>query len=516
MPEPTRNRIVIYRMKESFSIDDLNMEDLGWDMHHSSDGLWLYTQRKEKPPAWQGYLSSYLSSDIPLGNMNASFLLFKQHADRVYALAGGSGWHKLKAHCEQDFGLQVALRMIDDKSISTMQQRNLKGATLQVFRTVKDYDPAIDSENYNRILKHIQGKASFEGRRFSVSGRTNLVLRTERSIENLDEVLNDVEELLQQEEKISMPKSFKVVTDDEAIEILEEELFNSFISFWNGEGDRDNMFLEFDEPLEQAQAARFVVKFKRVNIELDDFDLALLRDRLIEAGECDGGHVYHKFRAEALNDDGYVVARVKSIHQAMSFECDIGGVSYLKIGNDWLEILDDVKSFINEKIAGLTVVDSQLPVWVKANHPREEDFLRYCVESDPSFTLMDQDFIYIEGRSKIELCDLYKAEERSFIHVKRTWGSQSSYLYLQAQVSAVSFAEQRPVRESASVKWPEHFDGNGVNGHKVVIALAAPVSKLVNFPNNLTYFAKLALHNATASIRESGYQVELLKVELEE
>ena len=507
---------MVYRMKESFTVDDLNMEDLGWDMHHSTDGLWLFTQRKQKRPAWQGYLSPYLSSDIPLENMNASFLLFKQHGDRIYALAGGSGWHKLKSHCEDDFGLQAAVRMIDDKSITTIQQRNLKGATLQVFRTVKDYDPAIDSDNYNRILKHIQGKADFEGRRFSVSGRTNLVLRTERSIESIDEVLDDIEELLQQEEKISMPKSFKLVTDDDVIEGLEEELFNAFIGFWDGEQDRDNMFLEFDEPLEQAQAAKFVVKFNRVNIELDDFDLALLRDKLKEAGEADGGHVYRKFRAEAVNDDGYVVAQVKSIHQAMSFECEVDGVSYLKIGEDWLEILDDVKSFINEKVANLTVVDSQLPIWVKADYPREELYLRACADADSSLTLMDQDFIHLEGRSKFELCDLYRAEDKSFIHLKRTWGSQSSYLYLQAQVSADSFASQRTVRESASEKWPEHFDGGGVHGHKVVIALAAPASKLIDFPNNLTYFAKLALHNATASIRESGYQVELLKVELEE
>src|SRR5699024_11089208 len=91
-------------------------------------------------------------------NRSCGFLLLKRHGDNVYAITGGYAYTEIRDAILEDFGLQIALRMIDESGLANIKQRSLKGSVRQIMRAVAGYDPLFESENYNRMLDGLEGK----------------------------------------------------------------------------------------------------------------------------------------------------------------------------------------------------------------------------------------------------------------------------------------------------------------------------------------------------------------------
>lgn len=178
-------------------------------------------------------------------------MLIIQHENDLFSLSGGYGYTALKGMHEEEFGLNVALRMINESAITSINQRSMKGVTRQLFRSVAGYDPLFDRENYNRILKHVEGKGSFEGQTFRVSGRSSLVLGTTKDIENISDVIQEIKEISGNAEKVHFPCSYKAVKDPDTINELTNKLYVEFKEYWESNGSRDNIYLEFDDPRAQ-------------------------------------------------------------------------------------------------------------------------------------------------------------------------------------------------------------------------------------------------------------------------
>lgn len=508
MPKPKTHRIVVYKIRSGFSIDDIS--PAGYEEKLSEEGKRLWIKTAEKEPQWKHYLAPLLSENLQIKNSTNSFILLQQKGDHLYALAGGSGYHGLKDFAEQDFGLQVAVRMISDDDIASLNQKPLRGSVRQVFRTVQAYDPAHDSDNYNRMLKLLQGKGEFEGRTFTISGRSSLVLRTIKSVNSLEDVFSEIEEILERDERVNIPKTFEIVSDEETIETLEEQLHNTFTDFWENNGSRDSLYLDFPDVLDQVHAAKFIIKCQRKTIELEDFDLVSMRDLLIAEGITSASEVLNKARILAYNDDDTLISQIKSVQRNITFDTEIGTDSYLKLDSEWIHILDDVKSYIDEQISNIPIDRNYMPDW---NHTDEQEYNAVIAQQE-QWDLMDRQCVTIQGHSRIELCDLYDPTEARFIHVKKTWASKATYLFLQATTAAVTYADYQEFRERCQEKFPTSFDGTRAGGETIVIAMAITDAQLQDYPNNLSYFAKYNLHRAVSDIRNKDYNVILAPIKL--
>ena len=405
MSRKKSQRINVQKIKEEVSIDDIDLRTENFIEEYSDETQRLFIQaQKQSKPSWREYLEKYISSDInQIINKTSSFVLLYKHKNNLYALTGGYGYNKIKKYIQEDFGVNIALRMIEEKGISALKQRSMKGHTRQIYRAVSGYDPLFDRENYTRILNTIQGKGNFLGKKFGVVGKTSLVLRTTKDIENLNEVFNEIENIAAKEEIIHFPKSYKVVKDSSLKETLNLGAFDLINRYWTGQEDRERLYLEFEDPFVQFRCDRFKVQFKRKSAEISEFDLDVMRKALTEKGlvKIEDFEDLEKIKFTGFNEEGFEEFTGETFWELLVCEIDNDGRSYIKIKKQWLQILDEVKEFIDTQISSIQVELRALPEWDKKKCPKEIDYNKY-VASEKGWKCLDRDFIYIEGKSKID------------------------------------------------------------------------------------------------------------------
>lgn len=507
-------RVVIYQVKPQILFDSLDFTTEGYTLQFSDANRKLFIQRnKQSTPSWATYITPLLPKGTDaIHNFNSSFILLIHHNASNYILSGGYGFTEIQDYVSEDFGLDMALRMIDEKEISALNQKAMKGTTRQIIRAVAGYDPLFDRDNYSRILNTIEGKAQFEGRKFRIVGKSSLALRTAKDINHVGEVLAQIEEILAQEEKVHLPKSYKEVKEKATLDQLEAMMFASFQRFWLGQAGRENIYLEFKDPFAQFKCENFHVIYNHKNAEIAEFDLDLVRDKLKEKGfnTIDTIEDLLKMSVTGVNETGHPEIKKEPVYNLLVFEGTIGTIHYIKFGKQWFQILEQVQNFINAELANLTVHNGTLPDWNKAQHPEEGDYNKF-VAAQNNWGCLDEDFVYITGHSKIEFCDLYDHASTTFYHVKETWGAKSAYLFTQGITAAETYRQSSDFRAKCAAKWPQFFTDE-IKKANLIFGIAADQAFDVNFPQNMTYFAKLNLYNAVSALKLLNFDVALAPI----
>ena len=189
MPRDKTNLLNIYRLREGIGLDQIQLEPFGYDLDYSDDEKKLYVLRANPGQLpWVTYFAELIdaSKSVPESS-SSSFVYVHQRGSRCYAIAGGYGYTKIEKWVEEDFGLEIATRIIRDNDISALNQRELKGNVRQIFRAVTGYNPIFDPDNHTRLLRHLQGKGEFEQKTFTVSGKASVSLRTRKPLRQINE-----------------------------------------------------------------------------------------------------------------------------------------------------------------------------------------------------------------------------------------------------------------------------------------------------------------------------------------
>lgn len=513
--EKETNRISLYKLKSNAGFDSVDPSPHGFCLEYEDEHTKLFIHPgKSSKPHWVKYLAPLLTTSGPdIANISCSFLLLRRYNNSVYAISGGYGYSSLRDEVLEDFGLKLALRMIEETA--TISQRSMKGTTRQIMRVVAGYDPLFDRENYNRILNALEGRVKFEGRKFRVKGRSSIILRTERPIDHLNVVLGDIEDLMAKEEQVHFPRSYEEVQDGEVIANLEDHLLAEFVAFWSGSGSRDNLYIEFSDPLSQIRCEKFQIQYDRRKVELEEFDLSLVRDTLIEKGAKQPSEKkdIERLRVTGINEFGHEEFIEESFSKLLVYETSISSMHYIKFGKRWYKILDEVQNFLDDEIARIPVRTDLLPAWNKSEHPEEKDYNKYA-SLKMGCRCLDRDLIQVDGPSKIELCDIFDLGHSRFYHIKETWGSKAAYLFSQGATAAEFYRNSSSFRDRCAEKWPDLFCDT-VKNPEIVFGVAHAKAIAVGFPLNLSYFAKLSLYNATSGLRSLGFEVALAPVELQ-
>lgn len=516
MSREKTNRVVIYQVKPHVAFEALDFTTAGYTLQFSDTNRKLFVQRnKLSIPSWAVYINPLLPEGAnEIHNFSSSFILVIHHNVSNYILSGGYGFTEIQDYIAEDFGLDMALRMIDEKEISALNQKAMKGTTRQIIRAVAGYDPLFDRDNYNRILSAIEGKAQFEGRKFRIVGKSSLALRTVKDINHVGEVLTEIEETLAQDEKVHLPKSYKEVKEKTTLDQLEAQMFIGFQRYWSGLTDRENIYLEFKDPFAQFKCENFAITYRHHKVKTVDFDLDLIREKLVEKGfiTIEAIEDLHKMSVTGFNETGYQEIKKESIYNLIVFEATIGTTHYIKLGKQWFKILEQVQNFINTELAAITVHNGALPAWNKTQCPEEGDYNK-LVANENNWGCLDQDFVYITGHSKIELCDLYDHATTTFYHVKETWGAKSAYLFTQGITAAETYRQSSDFRAKCAVKWPQFFTDE-IKKANLIFGIADDKAFATNFPQNMTYFAKLNLYNAVSALKLLNFDVSLAPIQV--
>ncbi len=478
----------------------------------------LYIQRdREKNPGWYEFLKPVINRDNPILNRVSSFILFITQGDKKFILTGGFGHTKIKHLIDDEFGLSVALRVMEKTKIQAILQKPMKGQTRQIFRLVAGYDPSLDMDNYNRILKSIDGTSVDENLpNVKVSGKASLSLNVAITFEDLSSLLEKISLILLKDPKINFPKTYELVTSEDLKENLNDTIVKELNDFLNNRSDRDRLYIEFKDPLIQFQCSSFTIRIDGdAPIEFNDFSLEEVKNILIKNGTSEFDEINDlrgiKFSGE--DDNGHSLFEDQSLKELLICEADLNFCSYIYIEKKWMKILDDLSSYVDEQLGKIDIIRDVFPDWNLSIHNRELQYNK-AVANSKGFICLDQDLIRTPATTSIEVCDLYDKNENNFIHVKRTWGSKASYLFSQGLISASNIHQYQEFRRECISKWPDLFEEGFDKNLKVTYAIADRKASSSDFPFNLSFFAKLNLISNVSTINSFGYKVLLAPINI--
>ncbi len=510
-------KLNLYRLSKDQKVEYLDFDRDGYELEFRDDSIKFYVQRnKTKPASWEKYFTEHLDSKKGrILNSTSSFIFLYIHKERGYILTGGFGFSKIQDIVDDEFGIEIALRLIEEEKISAINQKSMKGTTRQIYRAVAGYNPNFDRENFNRILNSIQGKCKFENRSFSISGKSSLSIRTERALESLPAIIDELEEIERKTPKIVFPKSYKQVNSQETLSELNKLLFALVQAYWNDNEDRDRLYVEFQEPLIQSKCDTFIIKYGWKSKEIDEFDLDIVKVALKECGVSNFESIedLSKIKIIGKDDAGFEYFEEKNFLNALVCEISLHDNDYIKVGKKWYKILDEIKEYLDEELTKVAIEKNLLPDWNTADHKDEGEYNKYASKV-MGCECLDADLVHLKNRSKIEVCDLFDKTNKVFYHVKKTWGSKSSYLFLQGTTSLEFLVNSKEFRQKCKIKWPKLFPRKIIKG-KIIYGIADRKAIADNFPHNLTFFAKLNLVKAISDIISFGFEVSLSPIKLD-
>lgn len=490
---------------------ELEAEDYTADLKYK-----FFVQRNAvHPPAWFGLLRPIIdASKPPVLSSTSSFILFVEHNSKIFALTGGYGYTKLpKEFMVDNFGLEMAKRLIDENEIKGLTQKAMKGATRQIHRGLVGYKPGLDLDNYNRLLRAIEGRAIDERFGLNVTGRKSLSFSKQLTFDGLTTIFQAISEVEQQPPQFEFPESFELIEEQGKKEILNGLLVEEFNRFLNGQGDCERLYLELKDLFMQFQCASFSLVYQGQTFDLEYFNPENVRRILVAEGLTTISSIddLKRIRINGKNDLGHFVLEAEPLLDILIYELDYEGAFYLLSEKKWYKLLDGFKRYIDTQINQVTVETDLLPVWDTDMHPAEGQY-NDAVAAAKGWIKLDADCVMVKGRSKIEVCDLYDSAQKKFIHVKRTWGTKTSYLFAQGLISGEFNHHSEEFRAKCRDKWPSLFDGQFHKGYSVIFAIADGKAVAADFPKNLPYFAKLNLMQAVSRLEGLGYSVSLAPV----
>jgi uncharacterized protein (TIGR04141 family) len=158
------------------------------------------------------------------------------------------------------------------------------------------------------------------------------------------------------------------------------------------------------------------------------------------------------------------------------------------------------------------LLTNELTPWDRSVNASEADYNQW-IASQKHWHCLDRDFVPVRGYSRLELCDLFDPTKQRFFHIKETWGSKSSYLFVQGLIAGEAFHSDNEFRNQCAAKWPFLAD-YPVSGGEIIFGVALSAERIGNFPINLTYFAKLSLCSVVDALHRLAYRVLLCPIEL--
>lgn len=513
-----KNKISLWKIESQHSfhliLDHLEMSGY---VRHKNDKNWAMLLKNKEPDvvSWNSFVLPLLDPTIDgPKSSNSSFVYVLTVNDSIYALTGGYGHTAISKFIDCDFGLNVAIRMIDDvNDINALNQSAFKGPIRQQFRTVENYNLLSDRENFDKLLKFVQAKAKFQGADIIIAARSNFCFRSESSIDEIEQIIEDIEEQLSQPIKIDIPKSYKVVTNSAEILLLEESLVQDFSAFWNGNSSRDSLYAEFDDPIVQFSSEKFVFKTgsgrNEKKFELISFDLDQISDenknslgllsRPITKSDLEKIYVY------GVNSDG-IQQGGSSLYNMLAYDVKLANSDFVKMGKKWYRIDQFFVDNLDSYLASIQTNLTDLVPWSRAQFPLEYDYNDHIALSKNGLCY-DQDCVRI-GHQQIEFCDVFLPDTNRLYHIKQTWGAKSSYLFLQGATALDYYENNEEFRNACANKWATHFANRLAKG-VLVYGIGIDQSKIADFPKNLTFFAKLNLVDACKKIKALQWNVEL-------
>lgn len=514
-PETPLQSLSIYLLKKvdnpHEALNTRRVRKLDIDENHV-----IYIRRNvSKLPTWAKFFAGNVAAENFGETTSAGALLFCAVEDRHFAVTFGTGRHLLDPTAiETRFGLLVTLNSVDPAKVKSIDTASLDRpgfqSRIQAGRDASASDFGLDIER--DLVRAVAGIPSEAEVGETIAGYDALHVNTRTTFAQLRSLLK---KYLKAAEGKRYKKAFgwidqvQEIRDDSLVQSLNDELvahlkedspsvwiapagiidWNDVSSFQFGHGHSKPRFPTLT--LERL----FEFLGGRPNVSVDRLEST---------------------RVFALRADD-TQAHEWPVMRCVQAEIKLGDATYLLSNGKWYRIDDDFVKSVNAAVKSIDVADLGLPEFEDESEGKFNE--RAAKASAGKLVDLDAKNIqYGGGASKIEFCDLY-SDKGDMLHMKRYSGSSVlSHLFSQGAVSAETFKADMKFRQLVNENLPDSHKLKDpdrqpdVGKMRVVFGIIGGPTSAEELP----FFARVTLKNASRSLQAFGYKVALTFVPLEE
>jgi uncharacterized protein (TIGR04141 family) len=496
-----------------------------------------YLVSHAKTPRWLQMLSEIFEVPQFTRRSPASVVVFEE-AGRTFAVTFGYGSKLLNEYqIEMDFGVKVAINAVADDALRAVYKSNVASAIQQFAQSAfKSRFGSFGGQSKFEIIKRISGAVTEDDDLETVVGAAGLSLTTQLRFSDIKAIasksLRFYTSKAYKNTAFSVVDEFQPVLRSDEVErlnsLLVENLRSSQSSF-----ELCLPQLSFDDSgYVKIYGVGLREEFPDISLELykstyNDISALTLTDL-----RDDNIRLY--------NDEHDNVGKW-SVYRCLvgGFE-DVNGTRYVLNEGHWYvpsdSIVGPIESFFRDRKAATDASLGTFKVikWEKdignrgktrrvPVYEREEDYNKRIAET-AGYVLFDQVWHEAEDGAfmKLEICDLYDADELRMIHVKRTSRRPSmlSYLFEQGQRAADLWqrddVRKRFIERVRSIAGDRRADKlAAAKSGDIVIEFAVADHENIQGYHTIPFLAKLSFETKARDIELRGFRSQIRFIALE-
>lgn len=395
-----------------------------------------------RTPGWAKYIEPVVVGGVHgVQSASSSGLMLLQVDSNAFALTFGYGRTLLdQAKIERRFGLKVALNLIDERQIRSLDTKKFDemvvSTNTQTSRTAEL--PTFGVDIIRDILRAVTGIAPAGSGYKSLSGADALVLGVDKPVENLPDVLRDLYahfKSTKYQATFGWVDHLAEVKDPSLVSRLDSELVDQLRL-----ADTTTTHMAMPENLDWEDIEHFVIVPTKRQRTFDELDL----DDYLAEKACDAANLTiellksRKVSVKFLSSAD-PVARW-SVYHCLVSEQRIDGKLFALVEGRWFEVADTLVKQVDAAVEAIPSATVSLPPgWPGET---EDAYNKRAAAMCPDLALLDTKLVAPDGaRTKVEFCDLL-SKDGSLVHVKRKSRSSTlSHLFAQGHVSAEAMTD---------------------------------------------------------------------------
>lgn len=500
--------------------------------------LLVFGERPLHPRAWVGHVHSLTGLDLGYLSADAAALLIVRVEGETFALTFGGGRWLLRTHLvDRDFGLDLALRVLDADAVRQVRRQYLSAKA----RVDTNLVPAGQELWSFGIREHAELVRQLAG---AISSKARMDLsHSRRSRRRTDTVPIDCTDRM----RLPLPESPQLLVADlrEIARVLRDHDIDPSLAplRWVRRVPPDrtditdqaweitlDMLHVLDDPVSLAYPGRFhggpdVVRYvgQVGGLRIDSPQLALadLRDGLATVDRARRLRVLQTSRIGGLDSSGDPLATDAPAAEWLTAQVDIDRDQRLVLlDGEWYDTSDGYRQHVARVIdtAFADRPEWDLPAWTEGRRPgerwEEQDYNRYVADEIEGFVCLDRKLVRTPAHKRgFEACDLL-GPSGELVHVKavssRTGSGPLSHLFAQGIVAVDSLTDRATWHRFVDLvreQHPDRADGLGARPRTLVFAMHRSDGLLT--PDRLFTFARSELASASILFHRLGVRLQI-------
>ena len=467
-------------------------------------------------PSWTNFFTDLPNEEKnKLSTKNVSAICFRKVGGHTFALTFGHGRYLLKDFVfENDFGLKIALNIINEEKIKKISTKNFSGIPkdFNIQSSKRGNARIFNIDEYTNILKDIYGKVDEDHQKIeygfdkntSITGSSSFSVLLKGDIEDVDSFLEKYYKLYKRKDYIK--KGFEWVDYIKKVdEVKKMELDTKLIEKIKSEEiDSEDIWAAVPEILDWENVSHF--KYKRE--EQEDVDLNLILGNISTEDKKNINIDFLTKQEIKCLDNNNKKIKSWAVYNTLNAEVDEKGSKFVLSDGNWYKISKDFVEETKEKFKNIKEYGVELPDYeIKTGESKKEFNYNKMLSEKINGLLLDRKNLGVGGgRSKYEVCDVLSKD--AFIHSKIYGGSGVlSHLFSQGANSAQILKELKQ-RKTANklISSPEYeLKEDPSSTHSVVFVIITERKSKEDW--TLPFFSQISIVNAHSVLKKEGYKM---------